>query len=75
MIYQLMLILRVMFWFREVDLYLISAPVTIYLNPLSANKTSANAEIFVSMSMCCGPDLSLRLAMRLGTRDGDICQL
>ena len=46
----------VMFWFREVDLYLISAPVTIYLNPLSANKTSANAEIFVSMSMCFVPD-------------------
>ena len=69
-----MLILWATFWFREVDLYLISAPVTIYLDPLSAKQSSANVEIFVSMSMCCVPDLSVRL-MRLGTTDGDICQL
>lgn len=29
-----------------------------YLSESSANKTSANVEIFVSMSMCCVPDLS-----------------
>lgn len=52
-----MLILELMFWFREVDLYLISAPRH-YLSESSANKTSANVEIFVSMSMCCVPDLS-----------------